>query len=517
MTEEMDARPPFAGKILRLPNRPELPELEGASGKVSFMKSKRLQGFEPTQNEVGGQAFCLERNLGLICLCCAIFSIYVALNTAGSFRFREVPTHVNYNMLAEALVSGHLDLNVPIHPERLKHTNPADPFLPYPILIDLIIFHGKPYMIQAPLPAILRVPLRAVTGWEFPTGLAIVLAAFGCLLVFGWLLVEVRQAFFPDSPLWILRITWLSFAFSGTQLYMVSRPVVYHEAVVVGALFALSGTAVLFTLLTRPGPGFGRLFLAGLLFGAAVACRPTFVLYPTIWFVVIGLFGLKSKEPLGSIVRNGLALLFPVGFFGASLLLHNYLRFGDPFELGWKYHSPHAFIYAYVCLQNNLLRVAHVPYNLYDWFLLVPDLTRSFPYLEFSHVGFKIGDVLKVREKVGSVFFVIPMLLLSIPAVPLAFRAPQAQPLRVIITGCAAVSSAVFGFLLFHLNATSRYLYDFTPLLFVLVYYTLVTAWSVVVEQPRIKRLSIVVLGLLMTVQIVNGFALGFNGMLQYR
>ena len=58
--------------------------------------------------------------LSVCLLCVALLILYVALDTSGSFRFKERPGFMHYGMLAEAFVSGQLHLKQPVDPERLR-------------------------------------------------------------------------------------------------------------------------------------------------------------------------------------------------------------------------------------------------------------------------------------------------------------------------------------------------------------------------------------------------------------
>ena len=65
--------------------------------------------------------------LSVCLLCVALLILYAALDTSGSFRFKERPGFMHYGMLAEAFVSGQLHLKQPVDPERLGSRDPLDP------------------------------------------------------------------------------------------------------------------------------------------------------------------------------------------------------------------------------------------------------------------------------------------------------------------------------------------------------------------------------------------------------
>ena len=90
--------------------------------------------------------------LSVCLLCVALLILYVALDTSGSFRFKERPGFMHYGMLAEAFVSGQLHLKQKVDPERLSSRDPLDPSTPYPFMFDAIIWNGKYYFHHEPLP-----------------------------------------------------------------------------------------------------------------------------------------------------------------------------------------------------------------------------------------------------------------------------------------------------------------------------------------------------------------------------
>jgi hypothetical protein len=440
---------------------------------------------------------------------------YFAMNTRGTFRFYEVPRFPNYNMLAEAFLSGRLSLDIPVHPERLKYKYPADPFLPYPMILDTIIFKEKTYFYQEPLPAVIRALALAVAGFRIPTGVMVIFPALGSFLLIGFMLYRIRRRFLPDSPVGILLLVWALFGLSGIQFYMVSRPVVYHEAIVWGGFFALCGTSLV-TLFLTGEPRFRLLALAGGFFGVAIASRGTFIFFPACFFLALGTYFIVKGNSRGSTILKLAGFSVPTAVFVILILAYNYVRFDNPFDFGIKHLCTLKVFFQYGCVDGGFFRAAHVPYNLYNWFLRVPSFMGEFPFIEYPYTGSVHGSVLNVTEKVTSFFYMVPMLITTATS-PWIARKMRHEPEFMSLFAAFLLSSVTtFFFLCFCVLAVARYLYEFTPILFPIVFMSLAMIWESCREVPRRRILFYLVIGLLSIMNVIFGTALGLNGMLQW-
>jgi len=100
--------------------------------------------------------------------------------------------------------------------------------------------------------------------------------------------------------------------------------------------------------------------------------------------------------------------------------------------------------------------------------------------------------------------------------VPVLYRyAPRRDDLTPVLFGCAGCSLIVFGFFTTYYFACARFLYEFTPLLFVMVFYALVVLWEKARMRPWLRRGMLVMLSALMIANCIIGAAWGITGMLQ--
>lgn len=454
--------------------------------------------------------------LSVCLLCVALLILYAALDTKGSFNFQEPPGFMNYGMLAEAFVAGQLHLKQKVDPERLKSTDPLDPSTPYPFTFDAIIWDGKYYFQHEPLPGLIRAMVLCTAGLALTTGIIVVAFAVGALILLGGLLYLLRRNYFPESPAWMLWYIWLSFALSGIQLYIVSRPVVYHEAIAEGCFFVLAGCTLLVSGLSSARHGVATPCLGGICFGAAVACRASLVLYPVFFLLTFLAWSAIRRESLSITIQWTLSFASPVFLWSAGLLAYNYFRFGDCLDFG-KGHIifPSYADYLYLSVGGNFFSWKHVPYHLYHYLLSFPSIVSKFPFLRYPYAAFWINGTYMIKELVCSVFITMPILLLSLPS-PLLIRRLQTKdklPLIVIFFGVSSV--AVLAVLSSFIGAAARYYYDFTPILFVLAFCNLAVFWDRVTTGSRSKTVARVVLSLLFIGNLLMGLLLGLTGTMQ--
>lgn len=440
----------------------------------------------------------------------------MALNTKGSFHFQE-PLGMHSGMLAEAFVSGQLHLKEIVDPDRLRSSDPLDPSTPYPAMFDLIIWNGRYYFPREPLPGLIRAIFLYTTGFAISTGVLVVTFAFGAFILLGVLLWMIRGRYFPESPGWMLWYIWISFALSGTQLYIASRPVVYNESIAGECFFVLAGCALLVHGLNGARRNLITACLSGMCFGAALACRAVAVLYPLCFVTIFLAFSFLHQESTGATMKWALSFAAPVGLWVAALLVYNFLRFGNPLDFGNSHVLfPIYSQFLYATVGGHYFSWKHVPYQLYYYLLSLPLIVNRFPYLRYPFEAFWTDGIYLYRERVCSVFIAMPVVLLSLPF-PFVFRHLQTKDTLFLILVFLGVScGAVLAVLSFLFGATARYYYDFTPILFVMAFCSLAVFWNRVTTGPRRKTLARAILVLLFIGNVFMGLLLGLSGAIMY-
>lgn len=242
--------------------------------------------------------------------------LYLA-TTAVYFWFATpsvVHEHTPWNhfaLLADAWREGRLDLGGP--PPSYTGNN------------DFARFDGKWFVVFPPFPALLLLPLVALA--KEPERVAdgqlfLWLAGLAPALLF--LALEKLRRFQRSelSELGSVGLS-LSFAFGSVYFFSAEQGTVWYAAHIVGA--ALAAAYLLFAL-EAESP-----WLAGIALGLGFATR-TPLLFAAPLFV---LEAIRTSRPRLS--SKLLAFATPIAIVVAVTLVHNQRRFGDPFEVGYRY------------------------------------------------------------------------------------------------------------------------------------------------------------------------------------
>jgi hypothetical protein len=266
--------------------------------------------------------------------------------TALVSQLRPTP-YDNYVLLAQALLQGHAWIDWPG---------------PY---IDALRYGNHYYIIEAPLPALLLLPVVAIAGSRAnQTLLAAALAAVA--VGAAWELGE-RFGLRRASIAWIC-----AFLLAGTDLLWC--------AVLGDVWFLAHVSACCFTLLALVElAGKRRGWLVAL--AAACAVESRFSLLPAL-----GLYAylLTAQAPRGERWRS-------LGSFCATLvpvvalwLWYNQVRWGTWSDIGYTawYHQDQAGLPT-----GSPFRLAYLPNQLWSFFVQLPTLLPSFPWLRPEYSG----------------------------------------------------------------------------------------------------------------------------------
>ena len=446
----------------------------------------------------------------------ALLAFYTGFNTKLQWRFEERPGFAKYDDLAAAFLAGQLHLKEKVDPGRLASGDPLNPGLPYPYRFDSIIWDGKYYFQHAPFPALIHALWIRLTGLPGQTGFFVVLCSAGTVIVLGLLLGLVRKSSLQDSPSWIFWYCVASFALCGPQMYIASRPVVYNEAVCFGALFILAGTALLARSLVADGRQLRWLIVAGACFGAAVTSRAVLIFYPFSFVACYLIWAYKSGRLRPFVGAQVCAFLSPIAVFVGLLLMYNYLRFGNGLEFGARHIAfPDILQYRYLTRGGNFFRLEHMPYQLQHYLFLIPELTDKFPYFKPPGSSVTEADVSVIRELVYSVFLTVPVVILALAsAIGWNTRAAN-DNLAPIYTFCIVGPLAQLVVLSCFVRAAIRYVYDFLPLIFVLVFLGTTAVWKKSSGNTIMRRIVTAGLALLFLGTVLVGIYYGRVGALQ--
>jgi hypothetical protein len=348
---------------------------------------------------------------GMNALLAGLLGAVVALAFAHG---RHTPYN-NYVLLASQMLHGHLWI---------------DPLWTGPE-IDAVLFDGHRYIVNDPVPAILMLPLVALTG-TYANQTLIACLMCGVAVGAAWALLE-RIGLTTRTTIWLV-----VFFLAGTDLLWCSM---------LGDVWFIAQTcAVAFAMLALCElAGKRRGWLVAVWFALALGSRFTLVmaLPVVLWWVWDG-FLAHDRRPRSA--RAFVAALVP---FFALWVTYNMVRWHVPWDAGHTifYHQD-----PYMgSVSGSPFGLANVPVELFSFFVVPPALHPAFPFVEPLVFG--------------------TALWFTSPALVLAFFARE--PRRLVVSLWIATLLVAGPSLLYYANGGSqfgmRHALDFAPFVLVLV------------------------------------------------
>jgi hypothetical protein len=311
-------------------------------------------------------------------------------------------------------------------PALLAVTNPYSPQargdVPFPL--DVSLHNGKFYLYFGPFPALLMlIPsffFRGTIGDQY----LVFLSVGGISVCQSLLLIKVWQRFFPLLSGWIVAASILSVNLTAPWTAILKGASIYEAAICVGQFLFIAGILAAFDALgVRSTPSLWRLFLAGMLWSAALASRFTLLL-PIAFMAVMVVFALIFGQ---SKVHRRYALILPVMSLGLPLALglgalgwYNWARFGSPFETGFTYQLAGPLQRH----RDEWFSATYVAQNIYNYFGNKPAAQGHFPYLAFEDGkskpvrSFIVLSKIYSAEKVTGILYTAPFVLFAVaPAI----------------------------------------------------------------------------------------------------
>jgi len=347
----------------------------------------------------------------------AAFSTFVAIVVFT--RLRATP-YDNYVLLADAFLHGHAWIDWP------------------GAYVDALLFEGKRYVIEAPMPAILLMPFVAIFGTS--TNQSLLAAALaGVTVGTGWELARRLHASF-ETRLWLC-----GFLLLGTDLFWC--------AACGGVWFTAHVSAAAFTLLTLLElKGKRRAWLVALYACCAAESRFTLALALPVYAVLVA-----TDPPAALRPRKLFAFCSIVAAFAAFWVLYNEARWHLPYDAGYTlwYRQDGAG-----SPSGSPFQLQYLPEQLYSFIVRFPDRLETYPYFRPAFAGIA--------------------LTWTSPALLLAFLAYK--PGRLVLAARIAAVLTIVPNLLYYVNGSMqfgmRHALDFEPFLFLLM---------VLAARPRLR------------------------------
>jgi hypothetical protein len=231
--------------------------------------------------------------------------------------------------------------------------------------IDALEYLGRYYIIEAPMPAVLMLPLVLFSGTDANQTLAAVICA--AVLVAAMDVVLGRMAIGETTRRWVV-----IFCAAGTVLWWcASFPAVWMFAHITGAMFLTLALAEFY--------GRRRPWLVGLLLACAALSR-----FPTVLAALpLAVWLFADSPPLERLRRIGSMMVGAAPLF-LLYAAYNYARWHTVSDIGYTlwYHQDQVGQPT-----GSPFRLEYLPFNLYSFFLLPPQYDQTFPWIHPTGMG----------------------------------------------------------------------------------------------------------------------------------
>ena len=247
-----------------------------------------------------------------------------------------------YGLLTDALLSGHLHLNVEPDPRLATLANPWLSYQGIPRLHDATYFHGHYYLYFGVAPVLLYyLPIHWITGsFAFEGSAAMVFGTVGFLAGLA-LLRRMRSQLLRTPPASWQALGILVWGLATYTLVDCQTATFYTVPILCAFACVTVALALVAEAMQAEAPFLAALLFAGasLGWGLSVASRPHFVLSLPLLGLPVVLLLCREKGNWARGYRLALlgAIILPAAVVGAALAWYNYTRFGSVSEFGFRY------------------------------------------------------------------------------------------------------------------------------------------------------------------------------------
>ena len=259
------------------------------------------------------------------------FSGWTALSphSERAYWFTRAPT--GYEELADAFLHGRLSMTEQPKPELLALQDPYDPIANASFRHhDWVLYKGKYFLQQSPLPALLLFVPASVLGLPMNGSLACILLGSTLLMLLFALLSRVVPNIRSQSPT-RYGLLLLLLGFGSYTPILLRRPAAYEVAILMGSTFAALSMLLYmqFQLSDKRKVIWASMSVLASLF--SFWSRPSFIFVPIL---ITGFIVFDSRKNLRRIFY---AISTPLVAVATAMGSYNYLRFGSLSEFGSQY------------------------------------------------------------------------------------------------------------------------------------------------------------------------------------
>lgn len=437
----------------------------------------------------------------IMAICCGIILVLQQI-PKGEFldRFKLTYGDQITEELVTAFEKGHFYLDTEPTEELLAMENPYDDGTRFyddiVFLWDHAFYEGKYYSYYGIAPLLLFVPYHLITGYFFPTDVAVMIFSSVGVLLLSLVYSEIIRK-------WFSRITTGTYI-SGLVIILaacgiwcsVGRPLFYELSISAGFMcFTAAAYAFIKSGIFDKGSAkLSKVAVSSLFMGLSVMCRPTLAVYAICGCLAYILnIGKQRKKGKSNAVPYLACAFLPIMALGLFQMYYNYARFGSILEFGIKYSlTINDFTHTEFHMHNMFI-------GLYNFLLAPPAFIPDYPFVStpFSYLGnnsyyFKDEGTLS-----GILFLALPIFgyflsgnaLKRISDKKLRFRAAVIIGLTCVIMPVVVVCSA------WESGYSARYMADFSWQIIIGAYCVLFYLYTHSENHSK-KRLFNILMGL---------------------
>ena len=346
--------------------------------------------------------------IGIIGLLSVGIGEYAMQNKCVGSVFYEYHEVNSYNDLAEALLSGQLNISEEPAPELLALNNPYDAVEREKTGVsfrhDYVLFNNHYYVYFGILPCLIfYIPMHAI-GSSLPDLVALLIVSLIFYIGLYFLMKRIICKYYPDTKMgWFIIL--YSICCLGCEIpYYMNQPDIYSVPVIFGMALTVWGLYI-WALIDDIFDGRKNLiYLAtGSFVMALVALsRPNQLLYSFLIFPLIlipAYQSIKAKKETANgknIVKSAVAIVIPYAVVAIAAMSYNYARFNNPFEFGATYNL------TVLDMRHTAKDGMRLIMGIFDYLFMPAQFSSSFPFLTFSDIP--------VRQYGTGVMYTEPML-----------------------------------------------------------------------------------------------------------
>ena len=443
-----------------------------------------------------------SRLLGAVCV--LVLGVYVYVAQSGPLEIHSPnAADTYYNLLVRGFRAGQLSLKKEIPPGLAQLADPYDPFANAPYrdkpyrLHDLSYYKGHLYCYFGVTPAlILFWPYAFLTGhFLFHRQAVAIFCAIGFLASTG-LLFSLWRRYFAEVNVTVAAAGTLALGLATGIPALLSRSDVYEVSISCGYALTMLALVAIWCALHESERRCRWLAIASLMYGLAVAARPSLLPGAVILLIPVAQ-AWRERQPIWATLISATG---PITFIGLGLMLYNARRFGNPFEFGQRYQLVTGIHPASV----QSFSLSYLWFNFRLYFLKPAVWSPHFPFIQ----KLVVPPLPTGHGNVEGPFGILPNvpLVWFALAAPLALRSRSEKPnstLRWFIIAIALLFSINITTILLYYYTCGRYEVEFLPLLLLLAVIGILASEQTLSNRPAWRRAARWIWGLLLTCSVV--------------